>query len=110
MRLTELDACFCAKVDFSTGNFSEQNEIDGAQGVMFDCPLCQSHSVLVWFKNPLNAACVPDDMFPRPGRWTATGTGLSDLTLNPSINLDTESARKHNSCLWHGWVKNGDAA
>ncbi len=110
MKLTDLDACFVARYDAAEDSFFEQNEIVGAQGVMFNCPVCGLHSVLCWFKNPIDAPKVPDTAAPGPGRWEASGTGLSDLTLNPSVNLDTERARKYNSCLWHGWVKNGDAA
>lgn len=115
MKLRDLDASFCSKVDFNTGNFYEQESIDGAQGVMFDCPLCHRHSVICWFKNPCNAPIVPADMQPGPGRWEASGASLDDLTLDPSVNLDvprTEEQKRlyPNTCLWHGWVRNGDAA
>lgn len=114
MRLGDLDASFCSKVDFTNGNLHEQESIDGAQGVMFVCPLCRGHRVLCWFKNPIKAPRVPDNMQPGPGRWEASGTSLDDLTLNPSVNLDvprTEEQKRlyPNTCLWHGWVKNGDA-
>ncbi len=112
MKLLDLDATFLS--DYSDGRLHHHPTLDGAQGVMFVCPLCQGHCVLLWFSNPINAVLVPNDALPKP-RWTASGTGLNDLTLTPSVNLDTESAREAitkglNSCLWHGWVKNGDAA
>lgn len=115
MKLTELEATFVGNYNTATGGFSEQNEISGAQGVMFDCPQCKSHSVLVWFANPVNAPLVSPDAEPKPARWTASGSGIGDLTLTPSIDLNTESARKaiadgHKACLWHGFVKTGDAA
>jgi hypothetical protein len=111
MRLIDLDANFVGMVDFATGDFCEQDCLHGAQGVMFDCQLCQAHSVLCWFNNPINAPKVPDSMEPKPGRWTAIGTNLSDLTLSPSVNLDTEKVRNNpTACKWHGWVKDGDVA
>lgn len=113
MKLRDLDACFCADVRFNTGSFNEQDSIDGAQGIIFDCPLCHRHSVLCWFSNPRNALTVPDDMNPGPGRWAISGNGIDDLTLNPSVNLDCHTpehnARYPSSCKWHGWVQNGEA-
>lgn len=40
MKLRDLDACFVAnyRVDRDGDSFSEQDSIDGAQGVMFICP------------------------------------------------------------------------
>lgn len=107
MKLRELEATFVGKA--TANSFNEQDTIDGAQGIMFDCPLCHRHSVLCWFSNPINAPIVPADMEPGPGRWEASGSSIDDLTLNPSVNLDTQNAREHKSCLWHGWVKNGNA-
>lgn len=41
----------------------------------------------------------------------AASTGLDDLTLTPSINLDTEEMRPYpEACKWHGFVTNGVAA
>jgi hypothetical protein len=37
-------------------------------------------------------------------RWHATGTGLDDLTLAPSIE------EQGGDCGWHGFVTKGDAA
>jgi Family of unknown function (DUF6527) len=110
-RLTDLDAVFVGKVNFQTTEFTEQDNIDGAQGILFNCPLCGRHSVLAWFSNPTNAPRVPDTFEPGPGRWTASGSGLMDITLIPSINLDTEKMKAFpDACKWHGWVKSGDAA
>jgi hypothetical protein len=111
MKLRALDACFVANA--TEESFHEQEGIDGAQGVMFVCPLCKSHSVLCWFKNPRNATAVPPKMEPGPGRWDASGTGIDDLTLNPSVNLDVHPTVPDDGlkpCRWHGWVKNGEAA
>jgi hypothetical protein len=87
-----------------------------ADGVEFLCPLCfaknkgkvGTHVVICWFVGK-----VPDDADPGPGRWTPEGTGIDDLTLSPSVNLDIhtpEYYKEHpKACRWHGWVKNGDA-
>ena len=111
MKLTDLDGCFISQ--YKDGNFHEQRELSGAQGVMFICPLCQGHMVACWFKNPIGAEVVPADAEPKPGRWTQSGNGLNDLTLSPSVNLDCKTPEYYqqhpNACRWHGWVKNGDA-
>ena len=105
-KLTELNAEFVGRYNERSGGFMEQgNQMHGAQGVLFDCPLCGGHSILAWFKGK-----VPDDASPGPGRWTPIGTSLEDLTLTPSINLDTEEMAKYaDACKWHGYVTNGDA-
>lgn len=111
MKLRDLDAVFVGRHsvgEHSNDNFFEQSELDGAQGVLFDCPLCQKHSVLCWFNNPINAPQVPDSACPAPGRWAQSGTGIDDLTLSPSVNLDVHP-EEHSMCRWHGWVQNGEA-
>lgn len=108
-KLSELDAVFVGKYDAAADSFHEGLPFTEAQGVMFLCPLCEGHQVLCWFKD----RGVPDKAEPGPGRWTPTGTCIGDLTLSPSVNLDTKSAEYYsqypNSCRWHGWVKNGEA-
>jgi hypothetical protein len=92
--------------------YRELDGVEGAQGVLFICPKCQSHSVLCWFKNPRNASSVPDSAFPKPGRWTFTGETVDTLTLSPSVDLskiDAENPESQNRCYWHGWVENGIA-
>lgn len=80
--------------------------IDGAQGVVMICP-CGGHSLIVPFANPRNAPAPPPDFGPasRDGathpRWDMSGTGLDDLTLQPSIDVGDER-----SC-WHGFITNG---
>jgi hypothetical protein len=87
-----------------------------ADGVQFLCPKCfatnrgpvGTHSVCCWFVGK-----VPDDAFPKPGRWIPNGAGLDDLTFSgaqgkgASVNLDMGDGK---GCLWHGHVKNGEAA
>jgi len=83
-------------------------DLKDASGLLFLCPKCGTHSILVWFQN----AGVPDSLRPGPDRWQATGTSIDDLSLTPSINLDTYPTHegvKH-ACDWHGWVLNGRAS
>lgn len=117
MRLLELDAEFVG--EYTSKTHRQLESVDGAQGVMFQCPHCAqglkvggderrkwvegAHYVLCWFANPRNALKVPDDAFPLPGRWTFTGETLDTLTLNPSVHVTGPG------CGWHGWVKDGDA-
>lgn len=81
-----------------------------AHGLLFTCPKCaiylasdpdgtkSGHAVLCWFVGK-----VPDDVDPKPGRWTPTGTTIDDITLTPSVHLSGPG------CGWHGWVLNGEA-
>lgn len=97
MRLVALEAEF---VSFMPDGVGRVSSLEDADGVMFLCPLCRTHEVLCWFRD---RPFVPPDATPGPGRWTATGSGLSDLTLSPSVHLT-------HGCQWHGWVKDGDAS
>lgn len=89
----------------------EVDALDQADGVWFLCPKCYvdnggpvgTHAVLCWF-----VGRVPDDVDPKPGRWTPTGTGLSDLTFVPSPGR-SHSVLLMAGCGWHGFVTNGDA-
>lgn len=124
MRLLELDAEFFGKVDPVARSSRRQGDrIDGAQGVMFQCPKCSegkpigaggrgfggAHYIRVCFSNPRNAPVAPREYDENP-RWEMSGTSLDNLTLFPSVNLDVpdENGEVH-GCRWHGWVKNGDA-
>jgi hypothetical protein len=87
-------------------------DLAAADGVWFLCPQCYgqnsgragTHAVICWFVGK-----VPDDVDPKPGRWTPTGTGLSDLTFVPSAGR-SQSVLLTGGCGWHGFVVNGDAA
>lgn len=82
-----------------------------ADGIDFLCPLCfeknggavGTHHVMVTFAD----RNVPDEAGSRgkagPTRWTASGTGLDDLVLTPSILLN-ESQPPEQGCHWHGFV------
>ncbi len=109
MKLTDLDAEF---VRHTATGFQRVLEFSAAQGVVFVCPLagqasCSGHSILVWFAG----RGVPDAAAPEP-RWSASGTGLDDLTLSPSINLDVppKEGGQARGCRWHGHVRDGDAS
>jgi hypothetical protein len=97
-KLTDLDATFTRHT--GGGNYDEVATLAEANGVTFDCPKCGRHSVLVWDHT------VPAGIEPGPGRWTMSGTGISDLTLYPSIDLSRSAGV---GCLWHGWVTGGAA-
>lgn len=96
--------------------FHEVDTLAEAQGVEFLCPVCfaknngnvGTHHVICWFRGK-----VPDNAVPGPGRWDASGSGLHNLTLNPSVNLDVHDAEFYKKypacCRWHGWVKEGVA-
>ena len=72
--------------------------IEQADGVMFDCPVCERHSVICWRPH------VPLSIPPRPGRWEFAGSGFGDLTLHAgssSIYLP------RTACQAHFWVRGG---
>lgn len=82
---------------------SDAIDVTTAQGIFFLCPQCfhlnhgpvGTHAVLLWFAD----RGVPNDAEPGPGRWKAKGTSFADLTLSPSININSEH--------WHGYIENG---
>lgn len=104
MRLVDLEAKLVRHE--MRGEREVMVEVDSAadaQGVFFFCPQCveqNAHSILVWFAD----RGVPDGVTPL-NRWRATGTGLHDLSLSPSINLDVGGSK----CRWHGFVTAGEA-
>ena len=105
MNLSTLEAVFM-RIKVPGQLYDRVDDLSQAQGIRFLCPLCfaanngpvGTHSVLCWFRG----RGVPDTEEPLPGRWEVSGTGLSDLTLSPSVLITT-------GCRWHGWVRNGDA-
>lgn len=106
MKLSELDAELVLATGDKTETLTflpEPAKVSEAHGVMFECPSCHGHQILVWFKD---RPSLPASREPLP-RWTASGEGISDLSLSPSINLDNPNST---GCRWHGWVKNGDAS
>jgi hypothetical protein len=100
----------------ATGHW-KHDSIYGADGVLFWCPCGygkpefpleggRPHAVIVSFANPQGCDPAPADAGSQsrdggPSRWTMAGTGLSDLTLSPSIAVGTPEC-------WHGYVQNGE--
>lgn len=86
--------------DMPSGGCLRVETVREADGVIFRCPICANgHAVLCW----LQGRGVPDDESPGPGRWHATGNTIDDLTLSPSVHLNSPG------CGWHGYVRNGIA-
>lgn len=92
--------------------FARAESFGEAFGVMFLCPHCfqanggpvGTHAVIVWWKDP-----GPDLLDGNP-LWKATGTGINDLTLHPSIDLTKDrKGRPIKDGCWHGFVKSGVA-
>lgn len=79
------------------GCASTVQSVAEATSVMFICPECEGHYILVHFRGR-----VPDDAKPK-ARWDVTGTTIDDLTLSPSIDLTGAT-----DCGWHGFVQNGE--
>ncbi len=86
-------------------------QIEGVQmseshGLLFICPKSRvegkDHYIQLYFAG----SPVPDRLGKNKKgnavRWTASGTGLGDLSLQPSILEECD-------CGWHGFVTNGDA-
>lgn len=95
MKLTDLEPEFVQAAPAEGLHFVDT--LEDAQGVMFDCPKCGGHRLLTWFKQPIRLPPVAPDLAPGPGRWGFTGSGMENLTLNPSIDAG----------CWHGWIQEG---
>jgi len=123
VKLRHLDASFIG--NYRPGGHTQLPSVEGAQGVMFQCPLCAqgkkqvvlkggsgyvegAHYVMCWFANPRNADRVPDEAFPKPGRWEFAGDTLDELTFVGPAAASVHLASP-NGCGWHGFVRNGDA-
>jgi hypothetical protein len=83
-----------------------------AHHVRFLCPACfvkngganGTHSVFITFEGrgvPLEIGS--RDHAGNPSRWNASGNGIDDLVLTPSIALDVGDAPER-GCHWHGFV------
>lgn len=76
-----------------------------AHGVWFLCPLCfqrnkgsvGTHSVMAGFAGRCPPGSYTQNKSGQDSRWVASGTGLDDLILSPSIQLE-------GGCNWHGFV------
>jgi hypothetical protein len=78
-----------------------------AHGIRFICPkgfaANQPHEVVIFFSGSPVPDYIGRNKKGETVRWKATGTGLDDLTLTPSIQ------EQCNHCEWHGFVTNGSA-
>jgi hypothetical protein len=82
-----------------------------AHGIRFLCPKSfvaetadvGAHSIYIWFEGSPVPPEIGRNKDGQTMRWRATGTGLHDLTLQPSIQ------EQDDHCKWHGFVTNGDA-
>lgn len=129
MRLAELEASFVRyetrreQVQFRTESGGvESREVDReyiqhvrslaeAQGVQFLCPLCFAANGgpvgTHWCSVSFEGRGVADGQGSHnrkgePTRWAASGTGLDDLSLSPSVQIE-------GGCGWHGHVAGGAA-
>jgi hypothetical protein len=111
MRLLDLNPRFIG--GYQDGGFRELPSVDGAQGILFLCPVCWqknggpvgTESMICWFTNPLNAQQVPDSAYPGPGRWRRDGETLDTLTLGPGVT-GARSVMVTNHA--HYYVTNGE--
>jgi hypothetical protein len=129
MRLRDLNAYFVGRYRIEDGHvvYSILDSIDGAQGISFQCPVCAvgrergeedgrrfvrgAHGVICWFRNPRNAAPVPSDATPGPGRWwiAASSSSIDNLTFEHGEPPIPKSIQLTSGCRWHGYVENGAA-
>ena len=101
----------------TVSGFCHSDRLEGSDGLSFWCPCgygkpefpidgARPHEVIVSFANPRGCAPAPanagsHDRNGAPSRWTIVrGSGISDLTLNPSIDVGEPSC-------WHGFVEDG---
>lgn len=83
-----------------------------AHGLSFLCPKSfaknggpvGTHSVYVWFEGSPVPAHIGTNLKGERVRWNATGTGLDDLVLTPSIQEEDDYAAPEHRCRWHGFV------
>jgi hypothetical protein len=95
------------------------DSLEGADGIFLWCPCgygkpgfpldgARPHGLIVSFANPRGCPPAPPDAGSRsagggPSRWTiVSGTGLSDLTLSPSVDVGSKTSK-----CWHGFIQNG---
>lgn len=114
------DAEFVGEAGETGGYRHQGGQFHGAQGLFLWCPCGwanpryrevnggRPNGVLIGFRNPVGAPPPPPkwgpysktDRLVHP-RWEIVcGTGLADLSLSPSIDVD----------CWHGYVTNGEVS
>lgn len=83
-----------------------------AHGICFLCPKAfaknggpkGTHSVYVWFAGSPVPPHIGRNTAGQAVRWTASGTGLDDLVLTPSILEQDDDLPEAWRCGWHGFV------
>jgi hypothetical protein len=109
MKLVDLEPSFERAID--NRSWKHVDTIGEATGVSFLCPKCfganggrrGTHMVICWSRD----RGTPDDLSPKPGRWSLVGTGLHDLTLEGEGGK-SRSVLLTGGCGWHGFVTNGE--
>jgi hypothetical protein len=111
MRLTDLDPRFVFLDGMKIG---KRDSIHDSNGIRFLCPKCfqanggprGTHLVIC----PSTQAT--PESWEAPARWGMVGTDFDDLTLTPSVHLQTHCAGctcvEGQLCGWHGFVTNGE--
>ena len=92
--------------------FSPVETLPEAHGVRFLCPKSfaknggpvGTHIVYVWFAGSPVPGHIGRNLKGEAVRWVAGGTGLTDLTLSPSIQEQDDGAPPEWRCGWHGFV------
>jgi hypothetical protein len=103
VKLRDLDASFVALG--ADGSITRLPGVQGAHAIWFDCP-CGRHSNLIAFEPTVGTVPTSAGGLSRNGgRWKRDGETLDDLTLAPSI--DVNSSGKNGSC-WHGFIRKGE--
>lgn len=94
IKLADLEAQFLRT---TPGGHVPEIEITAADGLMFICPKCRTHSVICWMPH------VPQSVSPTGGRWDMWGSCVADVSMRPSVHLAS-------TCGWHGFIGNGEAS
>lgn len=95
-------------VHYNYGDKEEDREhmillpsFEKAEGIHFLCPLCGNHRVICSFADRnLKPHQGTHNKKGEPVRWKVTGNTFENLSLSPSILLES-------GCNWHGFIING---
>ena len=95
---------------FDVDGFVRVKSLAEAHGIRFLCPKnfvknggrAGTHWIIIVFEESPVPPYIGLGSSGTPQRWKASGTGLDDLTLSPSIQEIDDGL-----CGWHGFVENG---